>query len=492
MSDFFNALQCIVIRERLILYFEHQTAKQHDYSVRALNEAVTFSEANELLNSHYEEDSDGSNRYDSGLPVKNNTLENFLKRKSSSTKDESIKLICNYLLSEGFVSPRLVTKASKHPDRYIAPEFAGIAPSDPRLQKYRHGIEGEYFSIEDSEISHIWIAQPGRSKPFVTLRNLTVQKAQGAEKDTPSLKALNYDTEIPQNIYEGRIFLMPEETLMHVEICYSNRKWRGELHTLSMRGDELFLHKEGETDKIYERPSPKNCLTLQRNTYRAMQFAAVSDFVKTQSHGRGGFNIFGQNNSEEQLENTQTEISEEQLKLNTALIEAAKAGETAEVIKSLIVGANINYKDPEFGRTAAHWAASQNEMITVMALAGDIEEEDELLADVFQCNIPSQEDLEKWRTAKANRDPLIQDDQENCFASAFAPIGGDNSERNRTAKNIMMFLFPIEGRAMAEKPDAGASAVLNAWKPSSVMEQAHRDYPVQHPPGFGLPPVEPE
>jgi hypothetical protein len=155
-----NVLQAILIRERLILCFQTRKSGWENYNVRKFIEDIAQSDGNEDEARAYREhadDEDEGGRFDAALPLKHSTVDNLLNRRSSAISDDNLRLICNFLLAEGYLTARTLALCGEHPDHRLQKQFGGIAPTDARLQRYRRSLEGEYRPGNEPE------AAPNRS-----------------------------------------------------------------------------------------------------------------------------------------------------------------------------------------------------------------------------------------------------------------------------------------------------------------------------------------
>lgn len=490
----FNALQAILVRERLILYLLHRRQTERRFSVRKLIEAIVFSEANAQNPRAYQEGADDEGRYDKAMPLKNNTIGNFVTRKSSVTDAENLPLIRDFLLAEGFVSPNLLDLNARHPDAKLLSHFAGIAPTDPRLQRHRAALEGEYIYCEGQSIGQIWIAAPGRSKPFITLRAQRSSEPDMSRAPKPNLKTLNLEAARSLTRSEGRIFLLPGDTATLVEVSAADRKWSGRVYRLGVSTHGIILHNELTGSVGLDRVTPSNCTTGQRTPYGLKASSTLAPNVSNWSGRAGRLVSLGLPVSTAKSKGSATPAFKKAL--NQALIDGAKAGDAYAILLALVQGANVNYQDEETGRTATHWAAAANALEAVYVLAsrperrlrgqGDAPGHDRILAKYLPNARLSRGELETWRRARHRRDALILD-KEHCFASAYAPVASDKTERNRRATRIWHFLLSTEIKRMVHRYDTSPFAILEVWQPSSVMKEAARLYSAPLPRGFSNP-----
>lgn len=472
-----NASQAILIRERLILYMEHRRIKDGAFSVREVIEAIAFSEANAGKPPAYSEEKDTGERYDVGFTLKNNTISNFLARKASATAEEHLRLMRDFLAHEGFLSPALLKMAAKHPDPWLAPEFAGVAHSDPRLQIYRYALEGEYLQeTRSGRFDQIWIAALGRSKPFVTIR---VATASPGCNERPSLKCLSHDGGQSGAAAEGRIFLMPGKSLILVEASYPNRNWSVGILSVQLLEDGLHLIDARARTSRYDRITCGNCATSERSSYSIRDAERASN-VKSKEYMENFGSLLGtpgpvfemQDIRKEQARKLYKKPRRYQKRLNALLLAAATSGDARNVLDALIRGANPNARDPKTGRTAAHLAAAANSLAVIRTLTADPKSEQTVLQEYHEGQSLDDEAWATWRNARWARDSLIVDDAEQCFASAYAPIGLDDSPRSREALEIWRILMPIEMSERTSEGYFGRFAHLDFWKPSSVMTES--------------------
>lgn len=471
-----NALQTILIRERLILYVDHRRQRDGSFSMRELIEAIAFSEANAGKPSIYSEERDTGERYDAGFTLKNNTIGNFLARKASSTTEEHLRLLRDFLAHEGFLSPALLRLAVRHPDPWLAQEFAGIAPSDPRLQRHRYELEGEYLrGTRSGRFSQLWIAAPGRSKPFVTLRVAAVCPAC---ESRPSLKCLSHDGGPPDSAAEGRIFLMPGKTLVLVEVSYPKGNWSGGILRVEFSEHGINLIDASARASGYDRVYSTNCATSERSRYNVRDAIRASYVLSREQMESRRPTIRMGDFRKEQARALYKKPRRHQKRLDKELLTAAASGDAPAVLYALIRGANPNARDTNTERTAAHLAAAANSLAVIRTLTADAQSEQAVLHDYHGGRTLDEESSAAWRNARSARDPLAVDDAEKCYASAFAPIGFDASPRSREALEIWRTLMPLEMAERTGDEYYGRLAHLAFWKPSSVMTNAILQYPL--------------
>jgi hypothetical protein len=466
-----NALQAILIRERLILYFKTKNSEQRIYSVRKLIEDIALSMANEGEARAYQENEDfrdEGRRSASGYTLKNSTVDNLLARRASAISDDNLRLIRNFLLAEGYLSSEALDLCGEHPDLRLRSEFSGIAPTDPRLQRHRRVLEGEYQDSERSQT--LCIAAPGRSKPFVSLRAGTLPRA-GNPLRGPAISASS-------ERYEGRVFLMPGHAVSLVEMSTFDKVWDGAIYRVTANGDTLELQSDQRGSRSFSRTQ----LNVRRGIRAVIQEAIAKLRSRWQACRERDCRALSQ--LARMWAPSSPDTRRAALTYSDAeLIEAAKSGHFYHLIELLAAGANINARDPATGRTAAHWAAASGSVQCVYALVFREDDEEQKLRKHFPDIDPDGEFAQRWRAARQRRDPLRTDD-EGCFASALAPVSTDGSERNRAATECWLYLFLTEAEVVESTLRLPRSAFLEVWKPSSVMMEAFERYAAPLPAGF--------
>lgn len=465
----FNALQAILIRERLILYLEHRRKEKPSFSIHKLIEEIIFSEANADKPDAYREESDQEGRYDRAMALKNNTIGNFVTRKSSALDAKNFPLLRDFLVHEGFVSPNLLRTSARHPEPWVSQEFRGLATADPRLQRHRATLEGEYLRSEgNGTFNQMWIAAPGRSKPFVTLRNPIECPGQHG---LPSITCLNFDGGRPAAPAEGRIFLMPGRTLVLVEVTNSDKSWRGRIERVNVEADHLMLRSADGTDERYERISVERCALSPRSLY-PLDKARRASRISHRDDSEVRFPRIGtmtpiRDQRREQAARRRRQRNQDEF--DADLLAAATQGDARGVFHALARGANINTKEAGTGRTAAHLAAAANARDAVLVLAGDEGSEDRIIRKYAQAPPIDDAALGVWREAKRLRDRLAVDNEEGCYPSAFAPVGFNHTKRNAQAMAIWRTLLRAEMGERSRPDFFGRHAHLEFWKPSSLM-----------------------
>lgn len=452
-----NALQAILIRERLILYFETKRSELRNYSVRKLIEDIALSMANEGEAHAYQENEDfrDEGKFSAtGYTLKNSTLDNLLARRASAISDGNLRLIRNFLLAEGFLTPDVLELCRRYPDLRLRAQFNGIAATDARLQRYRRALEGEYHAAEGGSEHSLWIAEPGRSKPFVSLRVLSSKETGAAHRST---------------LYEGRIFLMPADTTMVVEVSKSENKLYCRMHRLGVHEDSMILHHEARAPIIVNRLSPRNYLIARRFAHKPPDERPRVPFENLRE-------ILGGRD-------TARMPTPEHIAWNKAFMQAAREGDLPGLVLALLNGANINIREHETGRTAMHLAAARAdlEMVQWLNNAGQqtIPQVKELLP-----GIELTDSMSKNLRALSYARHLLLRDQDDCFASAMAPVSTDDSDRNRRATEIWHKLFAAEIEMFWAVYSVSPLLMLDFWKPSSSMMEEFERYAAPLPAGF--------
>lgn len=475
-----NALQAILIRERLILCFEFRKAEIRGYSVRKLIEDIALSAANEHEARAYREDEDRRDegkRFATGFALKQSTVDNLLSRRASALSADNLKLILNFLMAEGFVSPEALQLCREHPDIRLRSQFGGIAPTDARLQRYRRALEGEYHQEHEGTGENLWIAAPGRSKPFISLRAVaaSTNAKQRAESADITLNLTHASAR-----YEGRIFLMPGDALTLIEIDAVGKVWDGHIYRIAQQGTRLELLNDLTGSRSLQRMYPLG---------HDARGQPLRDAIKR--HLARWRDQWIARRERERLLQAFSRISSSKSDFwmrekNLSFIEAAKTGTATDLIHLLAQGADINFRDPRTGRTATHWAAANNEPDKIYALACRKDDDEWSLSQHLPEMNPLSDALQLARLAQARRDPLITD-SEGCFASALAPASTDNLQRNRAATAIWRYLMRIEADAARDKYEVSRAAFLELWQPSTVMREAASRFSATLPPGFTNP-----
>lgn len=465
-----NALQAILIRERLIVCFQIRKSELKKYNVRKLIEDIATSIGNEDEAHAYQEHKDRQDegeRFDSALSLKHSTVDNLLNRRSSAISDDNLRLISNFLQIEGYLPADALALCGKHPDHRLRSHFSGIAQTDARLQRYRRELEGEYRFSSGSEV--LWIATPGRSKPFVSLRAAATPTRSGEPLHKTPFS-------VSSERYEGRLFLMPGEALSLIEMRTFDRTWDGVIYRVATHGTSLELQSELRGSRSFSRTE----LKLSRGIRSIIQERIAKLQDRWRSCRERDRRIL---NSLQRMWAPRSARPPALTGNDAELIEAAKSGRFYHLIELLAAGANINARDPATGRTAAHWAAASGSVESVYALVFREGDEEQKLREHFADIDPHSEFAKRWRTARMMRDPLSTDD-ERCFASALAPTSTDGSERNRAAHEIWLYLFLTEAEFVENTLGLPRSAFLDVWKPSSVMMEAFERYATPLPEGF--------
>lgn len=466
-----NALQAILIRERLIACFEIRKSELKNYNVRKFIEDIATSIGNESEAHAYQEHKDREDegeRFDAALTLKHSTVDNLLNRRSSAISDDNLRLICNFLLTEGYLSAETLALCGKHPDLRLQSEFSGIAPTDPRLQRYRRALEGEYRDSERTQT--LCIAAPGRSKPFVSLRAETIPRA-GVPLRGPAISASS-------ERYEGRVFLMPGQAMALVEMSTIGKLWDGTIYRVTANDGSLKLQSDLKGSRSFSRTE----LNIRRGIRAVIQEAIAKLQFRWQAcreRDRRALGQFARMWAPHSPDTRPTALTGG----DAELIAAAKSGHHYQLIELLAAGANINARDPATGKTAAHWAAASGSVQSVYALVFREDDEEQKLREHFPDIDPAGEFAQRWRAARQRRDPLRTDD-EGCFASALAPASTDGSERNRAASECWLYLLLTEAEFVENTLSLPRFALLEVWKPSSVMMEAFERYAAPLPAGF--------
>lgn len=455
----FNALQAILIRERLIRYLTQRRARERSYSLRKLIEAIAFSEANSDTDSAYREDADSGARQDSGFSIKLSTLDNLLARKTSVLDAENLQLIARFLVAERYLTDRELVLCGQHPDSGLRVHFQGLAGSDPRLQRYRRVVEGEFGDIDISAQHRLWIAAPGRSQPFIVLR-----------------------TKEPAPHYEGRIFLMPNQSMTLVEMCVREKTWDGNFYRIAVQGNEIaLLNNLGQPQHFCRLETERGADGHSDEIFDIRDISLAGAGRPPGSNGDPGWSY-----EDRDYQNASMYSRPRSDPSGMALIAAAKNGTAEDVLGLLISGANINSVDPATGRTAAHWAAAIGSLEKVSILECRIKEEADVLRRYCPRYSGDAEAIERWRAARAIR-YCLHTDNEGCFPSALAPVSTDHSIENHVATTIWRRLFESEWQTARHLFGASPGAFLDVWQPSSAMRNAAARRSAILPPGFADP-----
>ncbi|MCV0370223.1 hypothetical protein [Filomicrobium sp.] len=476
----FNALQAILIRERLILYWKVRKSAARSYSVRKLIEDIALSDANEGAPDAYDERRDqGDGRFDAGFTLKHSTVDNLISRKASAISDDNLALIGNFLAAEGFLSAEALALCGRHPDSGLRVHFKGLASSDPRLQRYRRVVEGEFCDVDPTAHHNLWIAAPGRSQPFVALRASYPHSDAREAALRPATKYASPPwTNEPELRYEGRIFLMPNQSMTLVEMCVREKTWDGNIYRVAVRGNEIALLNNLGQPQYFCR------LEIDRADGHGDEIFDIRDISLAGAGRPPGLNGDpGWPYEDRDYQYASIYLHPRSDPLGMALVAAAKDGTAGDVLGLLLSGANINSVDPETGRTAAHWAAAVCSLEKVSILDCRIKEEAEVLLRYCPRYSGDAEAIERWRAARATRYRL-HTDNEGCFPSALAPVSTDHSIENHVATTIWRRLFESEWQTARHLFGASPGAFLDVWQPSSAMRNTAARRSAILPPGF--------
>lgn len=480
----YNALQRVALRERLILYFEHERQRKSAYSIRALVEDIVYCNANASVTDtiedkpfyEYEDLEKGaaeSTRYDIDLPLKHTTMDKFLSRKSMPRSDETLQLIYRFLAEKGFFSPDVEDLFKWFPSGRLDRHFRGVAITDERLKKHRLYLEGEFISTHNyRDIEQLWIHATGRIGRFVTVTFKETSLPPGGKVTLKLLNALKRDVH-PQS--EGRIFMMPLGALCLTQICRQGQKKVHQHFVFDPGNTTANLKTIAFSDKIeFVRVSSESCDLFSRDSYEPGEFKKEKDVIEEGPHWdfRGPPPKIDLTTHDNLTPN------------NKDLLTAAEDGDVRAVIMALIDGADINIVGGPHHCTPTHIAAGMNHLDVVLALTITDETQvtnelavsssvRDILIDKYIPEIKDKPDvITKWEAACSKRNPLIVDNKWLNYPSSFAQTASDDTDRNKIAHKIISHLFCIEMEAYAAENKTSVFAYLDAWQPSKWMNEA--------------------
>lgn len=422
--------QVVLIRERLILYRQVRKARTGIGTVRAVIEDILASDATTLQLPKDGGTARPGAKYDKSYPLKNTSVSEFLTRKRRDITDSVLYEIANFLCAESLLDKRQLENPGR--DVGFSLPVAGSITyfRDSVLTAPRHIIEGEYIAevqhAECAAVSYLLVYNNAEPKLTIAERWNNSYLRASFETATTFINRIDRGTYDRRAQYLGQIFFMSDGSFLLVEHGVSAsdgpdgpRAAVGEIGSDALRFDQTARPGAAEEykrlssfSKINARlrnniiENKKSAIFFSKERNSLLNKFIIEQLLYDRIYIRGGM--------EDESDVNIRHASER-------LLQAAEADDWGAMIQALIDKADINFRDPETGWTAGHWAA-HNSSYDAYAVLVPERDWTETFETAFFVEYPDPQSAKQaWVDATAELDPL-QRDNEGYLASMRVPL----------------------------------------------------------------------
>lgn len=433
----FNELQTILIRERLIYWYR---AKFQRKSVRLILEEIVFSDATEY---DVVEFSVHQKEYDAGFPLTNDTLYNFLIRKTDRLANQyHLEQIAAYLISVGILTAAELNRVDEQAKfKFPLPEMIPKNTGRGAIQKVASGEYADFVASEKRRhFSNLICAQPNRKQYISTNRQSALFEKNKNEFEQSFIQRFERGDYNEISINFGQMVSVDDDLFWLIEspssgsfipICYEVVLPKKTDTAMQVRNEHK-TYQFSPFDQLDEKLQ-KVLFAIKRKAYRHM-FAPKFDISY---NNLNNILILDMDN-------------------NNKLIDAAKYNDVVLMVEAIIGGADINFQCPKTGWTAGHWVANNGSHEGFAVLFFQDHELPMLRHAVFN-SVSTENVEERWKDAISKRNPLMRDN-EGYMASAristYRPFRTD--AKSKSDLNLGNLMMGVEGKAAEEEG-------LNYW-----------------------------
>tara|TARA_R110000787_G_scaffold16622_17_gene50532 strand:- start:31505 stop:32878 length:1374 start_codon:yes stop_codon:yes gene_type:complete len=417
MSREFSDLQAALIRERLICLFSFEFNRA---SVREILTDIVCSEATSYDASLLDDQS--IKNYDKLLPLKNDTLENFLTRETRHPRSELLEELFLYLKDKEWISDDEILAIGSQPESKLP---ISITSNLSRDEAAIEVSEGEFFYDERAERSYtaqVMLTVRARRKNYMSCRRRNISFERAASETTEVFYTrCRQGKSNTDETYNGSITPLNAKKALLLDTADGEFFSTQTLQNVYAPGI-IFLEASSPEKRI----KLQDFRNLEDNLQKYMYLRIIKSGIQLLFMGSisNKVNIKIMNSI-----NTNNDI---------LLLESAERNDILGMLRALLLGADINVRDSSNGYTAMHWAA-QNCSDEAFAILTMRQEEVELIQNVFLQKLSEEfGDVEamthQLRDIGSERDALAKDFDGYLPSSRIAGLNISRSDPENLAK----------------------------------------------------------
>ncbi|OSQ47041.1 hypothetical protein [Thalassospira alkalitolerans] len=439
MEEIFSELQATLIRERLIFLYSAQFNRT---SVRDLLTDIVYSDATSYDEDCLDNDSiEEGDEYDKFSTLKNDTLQNFLCRKTRRPRNEFLHEIFLYLkenkwINDGEIDMLANNDVSKFP-------FSVCAKSD-RNQAPLIIPGGDFFFDKKSdnfhEVQSLLTARVIRQNHMVSRRRVIIFERKESEiADAFYLRCRQGSGETDLT-YNGLIFSLSLSTALILETA------DGDTFPTSQ------VQNKGDGDAIYLR-DPHNGEIKAYNSFEKLSNKLQKHMYLRIIKSNGNF-LFS--NIDKKINKQNYFKDYIMLENDNNLLKYAQDDDVNGIIRALLNGADINAFDSNSGYTAMHWVAHNcsDEAFAVLTMRP---EEYEFIRNVFLRDLSKEFGdidamMDQLCEIASQRDALLKDSDGYLPSGRIGALNISRSDPENLAKKAFWDrLMSVEFKAAQER-----------------------------------------
>ncbi|MBN8649243.1 MAG: hypothetical protein J0L55_14915 [Caulobacterales bacterium] len=472
----FTPFQAIIIRERLVLYYNDLRKKMKGIKINGLPSRASIREL--LQDIIYSEFTDYSpiegemfedKPYDYYFDLKDDTLGAFISRRQDRIDDKNLLNIANFLLGNGYLDAHEL-QIFREIDQLQVPNLPKIDNTD---YLSRAPLNGEYVSLVTyygciDILSFKFSKKPRQSQIRVVQKDFEVFLSGFETNDNSIIRQISNRHYIQYPISHG-ICIFPKKGLVtiilfsedyEVELCRIDvNSSRNEFKEITRNPSEfcLLANSDNKTSKLFL-AATKNSPIISSRVHIAHSYSGTrlpfpekrDRYVKPFINNETIEKTNSTNNFEGRY-STQVEWDEQ-------FINAAKNLDFFSLIEAMGNGANLSTKSKDSGNSALHWAAihRSRELYAIVTNFKYMQSEilEVTLSEYFK--LDDIYELNSRVLSNANGTPPIAEfNNEGLLPSNCIPYLNldDDSALGRVAKSLFLEILSIEYKHLRLKPE---------------------------------------
>lgn len=337
----FNFEDAIVIRERLNAFVHHSSGKYFTKSIRAL---ITHILANNYEANEFEAMFDDDDQFDKNLPIKEDGFGKFISRKQDNLAQDSLREIYKFLSSNEYIYDFELPQIFQPAKSSLLDN--AFSPKSLKTGEY-HAV----FKTNAKSYNSLYRFNKLPKSGLIYFVGLDI--SYGSSRAMP----VSLNDKIPYNFSKSMIYgvISKLNSKNQFQVIYSDVNG---LMTTSgaVLSDSSLILNELQSEFCLLGTKPKICLGNSQFIIR--QF--IDPNILFQSNRSFPLIITSNRNDELTWYRTgyvKTSDFSGAAKASLTLVNAAKQGDVIGVLDAIFDGAYINFRSPEDGKTALHWAA---------------------------------------------------------------------------------------------------------------------------------------
>lgn len=472
----FTPFQSIIIRERLVLYYNDLRKKMKDIKINGLPSRASIREI--LQDIIYSEFTDYSpiegemyddKPYDYYFDLKDDTLGAFIARRQDRIDDKNLINIAKFLLGHGYLDVHEL-QSFREIDQLKVPNFPKVESTD---YLGRAPLNGEYVSLVTYHeymaiLSFKFSKQPRQNQIRVVQKDFGVFLFGIKDNDNSIMREISKGIYKQYPISHG-ICIFPKKGLVtiilfnedyEVELCRIDvNDSRSEFNEITRKPTKfcLLANSDNKTSKLFLAATKNSPIMSSRTRIAQSCSRTILNFPeKRDGYVRPLINT--ETNEETNSTNNFEYRASTQRKWDEQFINAAENLDFLSLIEAMANGANLGAKSKESGNSALHWAAIHRSRELYAIVTNCKYMKSEILEVAFSEYIKLNDNLEPHSRVLSNAigaPPIAEFNNIGLLPSSCIPNLNldDDTALGRIANSLFLEILGIEYKHLGLKPE---------------------------------------